>query len=121
MADGASERSRMTTVDIPLIIRGQIIETDLLQFAGRADGVAFRAPDLTRHLAKLPTSAQSLKDLYQVSLDDIIDFMAEVAARLDFDSNAHLKAAFDLSVRTSNLTHSILEQVYRSFATGFTR
>ena len=121
MADGASERNRMSTVDIPLIIRGQIIETDMEQFNARADGVAFRAPDLTKHLAKLPTSAQSLGDLYAIGLDNIIDFMAEVAARLDFDTNAHLKAAYDLSSRTSNLTPAILERVYRNFATGFTR
>jgi hypothetical protein len=44
MADGASERNRMNTVDIPLIIRGQIIETDMQRFEARADGVAFRAP-----------------------------------------------------------------------------
>jgi hypothetical protein len=121
MADGASERNRMNTVDIPLIIRGQVIETDLQRFEARTDGVAFRAPDLTKHLAKLPTSAQSLRDLYAISLDNIIDFMAEVAARLDFDTNPHLKAAFELSSQTSNLTNSILEQVYRNFAKTFTR
>jgi len=121
MADGASERNRMTTLDIPLIIRGQVIETDMLRFEGRGDGVDFRAPDLTRHLAKLPTSAQSLMDLYQISLDEIIDFMAEVAARLDFDTNPHLKAAFELSSHTSNLTPSILERVYRNFAASWTR
>ena len=119
MADGASERNRMSTVDIPLIIRGQIIETDLQRFDARADGVAFRAPDLTKHLAKLPTSALSLRDLYAISLDDIIDFMADVAARLDFDTNPHLKGAFELSSQTSNLTPSILERVYRNFATSF--
>jgi len=121
MADGASERNRMTTLDIPLIVRGQVIETDMQLFEGRSGGVNFRAPDLTRHLAKLPTSAQSLADLYEISLDEIIDFMAEVAARLDFDTNPHLKAAFELSSQTSNLTPSILERVYRNFATSWTR
>jgi hypothetical protein len=121
MADGASERNRMSTVDIPLIIRGQIIETDMQRFDARSGGVDFRAPDLTKHLAKLPTSAQSLRDLYQISLDDIIDFMAEVAARLDFDANPHLRAAFELSASFSNLTPSILERVYRNFAASFTR
>jgi len=121
MADDASERNHMNTVDIPLIIRGQIIETDMQRFGARSGGVDFRAPDLTKHLAKLPTSAQSLTDLYQISLDEIIDFMAEVAARLDFDTNAHLRAAFELSSSTSNLTPSILEQVYRNFAKSFTR
>ncbi len=121
MADGAGERARMTTVDIPLIIRGQIIETDMQRFAGRGGGVEFRAPDLMKHLSKLPASAQSLGDLYRISLDEIIDFVAEVAARLDFDTNPHLKAAFELTSQSSNLTPSILERVYRNFATSWTR
>jgi hypothetical protein len=36
MADGASERNRMSTVDIPPIIRGQIIETHPQRFDARA-------------------------------------------------------------------------------------
>jgi hypothetical protein len=121
MADGANERNRMSTVDIPLIIRGQIIETDMLRFDARGGGVVFRAPDLTKHLSKLPTSAQSLKDLYQITLDEIIDFMAEVAARLNFETNDHLKAAFELSSGFSNLTPSILGRVYGNFASHYTR
>ena len=121
MADGANERNRMSTLDIPLIIRGQVIETDMQRFEGRGGGVDFRAPDLMKHLAKLPASAQSLRDLYQISLDEIIDFMVEVVARLDFDTNPHLKAAFELSSQTSNLTPSILERVYRNFAASWTR
>jgi hypothetical protein len=111
----------MSTVDIPLIVRGQVIETDMQRFEGRGGGVDFRAPDLTKFLSKLRVSPQSLTDLYQLSLDDIIDFVAEVAARLDLDTNAHLNAAFELNSRTSNLTSPILEQVYRNFATSFTR
>jgi hypothetical protein len=121
MADGARERNPMSTVDIPLIIRGQVIETDMERFGARAGGVDFRAPDLTKYLSKLPAAPQSLTDLYRISLDEIIDFMAEVGARLDFETNTHLKAAFELSSRTSNLTPSILEHVYRNFATNFTR
>ena len=121
MADGAGDRNQMTTMDIPLIIRGQIIETDMLRFDARGGGVDFRAPDLTKHLSKLPASPQSLTDLYQLSLDEIIDFMAEVSAKLNFDTNVHLRAAFELSSQTSNLTPSILEQVYRNFATSFDR
>ena len=121
MADGANERNRMSTLDIPLIIRGQVIETDMQRFEGRGGGVDFRAPDLMKHLAKLPTSAQSLGDLYRISLDEIIDFMAEVGARLDLDTNLHLQAAFELSSHTSGMTASILETQYRNFAKTFTR
>lgn len=111
----------MTTIDIPLIVRGKIIESDMVSFPARTGGVEFRAPDLTRHLSKLPTSAQSMRDLYDISLDDIIDFMVELGERMDFDSNVHLQRAFELSSQSSNLTPSILIEVYRRFSKTFTR
>lgn len=111
----------MNTIDIPLIIRGKIIESDMVTFPARAGGVQFRAPDLTKHLSKMPTSAQSLRDLYKISIDDIIDFMVELGERMDFDSNVHLQRAFELSSKSSNLAPSILIEVYRRFSKTFTR
>lgn len=111
----------MTTVDVPLIIRGQIIESDLKSFSARAGDVDFRAPDLSVHLSNLPASAQSLRDLYELSLDEIIDFMTEVGARLDIDVNPHLRAAFELSSLTSGIARPVLEAVYRNTPKTFTR
>lgn len=111
----------MTTLDVPLIIRGQIIESDMQDFSARSGGINFRSPDIKAHLGKLPTSAHTLRDLYSISLDEIIDFMVEVGARLDLATNPHMAAAFEASVQTSGLPRSILEATYASMPRTFTR
>ncbi len=111
----------MTTVDVPLIVRGKVVDSDLESYGARAGGVSFRAPDLTKHLSKLPTQAHSLGDLYALSLDEIIDFMAQVGAALDLDSNAHLRTAFELSAVTSGMSRTILEALYRALPQSFGR
>lgn len=111
----------MTTLDVPLIIRGQIIETDMQSFNARAGNINFRSPDIKAHLSKLPTSAHSLHDLYKVSLDEIIDFMVEVGSRLDLATNPYIAAAFEVSVQTSGLARPILESLYGNMPKTFTR
>ena len=122
MADFASERPvTAEAVTIPLIVRGKLVEADLQSFGARAGGISFQAPDVSKHLSKLPANAQSLKDLYALSLDEIIDFMAQVGAALDLDSNAHLRSAFELSAVTSGMSRSILETLYRGLPRSFDR
>ena len=111
----------MTTVDVPLIIRGQIIESDMISFNARAGAVDFRAPDLAVHMSKMPVQAHALRDLYNLTLDEIIDFMTEVGARLDLDENDHLRAAFEMSSHTSGIARPILESLYRNTPRVFTR
>lgn len=122
MADFASERPVSTeTITIPLIVRGKVIESDLLSFGARAGGISFQAPDASKHLSKLPANAQSLNDLYRLSLDEIIDFMAKVGAALDLETNTHLRAAFELSAVTSGMSRSILESLYRGLPLSFSK
>lgn len=111
----------MTTIDVPLIIRGQIIDSDMKSFNARAGAVDFRAPDLFAHMAKIPVQAHALRDLYSLTLDEIIDFMAMVGARLDLDTNEHLAAAFEMSSHTSGIARPILEALYRNTPKVFTR
>ena len=98
---------------VPLIIRGQVIEDDCIPFGGRRGGVKFQAPDLGKHLKHLCLSAPSkMGDLYDISLDDIIDYLVELGGRLDFAKNPYLREAFELSSFTSGLSDSILRYQY---------
>jgi len=59
---------------VPLIIRGEIIEDADVEHGGRRGGVSFRAPDVAKHIAKLPLRTPSkMADLYTLSFDDILD------------------------------------------------
>ncbi len=106
---------------VPLIVRGEVIESDLCPHKMRSTGGQFLAPNLGRHLDKLTTNAASLRDLYSVSIDDIIDFLADVGASLSLDHNRHLRTAFEMSLSASELPESILEESYENLPKTFER
>jgi hypothetical protein len=105
---------------VPLIVRGEVIESDLHRFplrgggGGQAGGAAqfFLAPDPSLYVARLPTTAASLRDLHATPIDEIIDLVADLGAALDFDHNSHLQSAFAMSLRASGLPRTILESAY---------
>jgi hypothetical protein len=110
-----------TQFKVPLIIRGRIIEGDDLTFSGRRGEIGFSTPDVVKHLSELPTSGRSMRDLYDITLDDIIAFMAEVGKALDFEKNPWLAEAYELSCITSGLPRSILARVYSDLPDQYKR
>jgi len=107
--------------NVPLIIRGKIIEGDDATFWGRHGTIRFTSPEATKHLLQLPTTAQAMNDLYEISMDDIIEFMHEVGKALDFEKNVYLHEAFRLSCLTSGLPRSILGRVYENLHETYKR
>jgi hypothetical protein len=55
-----------------------------------------------------------LEDLYTLTFEDIVAYLAELGERLDLDTNRHWREAFEVSCHASNLSRSVLEAVYRS-------
>lgn len=111
-----------TQFRVPLIIRGQIIDDAAVEHGGRRGGVGFRAPDIGQHIGKLLLrSPSAMADLYTISLDDILDFLEQLGARLSFDSNPHVREAFRLSCLTSGLSESILRYHFAHMGAFFAR
>lgn len=105
----------MDTINVPFIIRGEIIEDYEKEYGGRHGGLRFITPDINKYLGRVVNDDPlSLRDLYSISLDDIIDFLAELGRRLDLDANSYWREAFEVSCLASNLSRSVLENVYRS-------
>lgn len=103
----------MTTFTVPLIIRGEVIESSDVSYGGRRGGVSFTAPDTARHAARLSLSTPSkMQDLYSISLEQIIDFLVDLGRHLHFADNLHMQQAFELSRLTSGLSESILRFHY---------
>ena len=74
----------MTTTIVPLIVRGKIIEQDLVTFEGRRGVMTFSTPDVNKYLGSIVLSNPlDMRDLYAISLDDIITFLVSKGARLD--------------------------------------
>lgn len=112
----------MTDFRVPLVIRGEIIDEPEVEYGGRNPETRFRGPDVARHVARLPLSPPSaLADLYEISFDEILDYLEELGRRLEFRSNSHLQEALELTSRTSGLGPAILRSVYEKLGNVFNR
>ena len=76
----------------PIIIRGEVIETDLIEYPGRGDIISFDAPDPKKFVDRLPLpSPGDMLDLYDLSFDDILDYLEELGSCLNINTNEHLQ------------------------------
>jgi hypothetical protein len=100
-------------VIVPLIIRGEVIQTELITFSGRHGGVTFSTPDVRRFAHRLPLSNPSdLRDYYDISLDEILDFLEALGQRLEFRKNPYMQECLELSIGASGLTEPILRNMF---------
>jgi hypothetical protein len=112
----------ITRYHVPLIIRGRVIEDREVTHGGRRGGVCFTTPDIRKHIGQLALASPSaLADLYSISFDDILDYLAELGERLDYAQNPHLQQAFELSCETSGLGADILRGTYENLGRVFNR
>lgn len=107
-------------VEVPLVIRGQVITDDKVVYETRRGGRAFGTPDVTRYIDKLTLRTPSeLSDLYEISFDETLDYLHQLGKQLSLDENQWLQDAFELSCQTSGLPASVIENIYRSFTARF--
>ena len=112
----------MATVDVPIVVRGSLIEGDWTDFGGRSAGVEFRAPDPRLHVDALPLATpMAMADLYDVSFADIVDYLHELGPRLDPETNPFIQQAYEIGLQTSGLTPSVLRQNFRALPVWFDR
>jgi hypothetical protein len=108
--------------NVPLIIRGKVIEGDDLTFGGRRGSVSFTAPDVSKYSDQLTLGGPSMMaDLYTLGLEEIMDYLVELGQQLDFSRNPYLQQAFELSCATSGLSESILRYHYTRAPRMFSR
>jgi hypothetical protein len=112
-----------TVVDIPMLIRGRVIEPgdDSVEFGGRV-GARFRTPDPRRYAAQLVLpNPDDLHDLAETPVDEIIDLLAELGDRLALDRNPLMQTAFELALEAGELTEPVLRPVFEEFPRWFER
>jgi hypothetical protein len=112
----------MKEVFIPLIIRGRLIESDPIAFETRRGELTLRTPDVKRHLQQLVLrNPAELRDLYGLSLNDIIDYFVALGPRLDSKVNPHIEQAMVMARDTTNQSAAMLAHLYQSMTRIFTR
>ena len=95
------------------VIRGKVIETDLIEFGGRNGDLKFLAPNPATLARVLPLGAPSrLRDLAAVSVDEILEYLADLGQALTFEKNVHLQEALELTIHTAPTTPPLLINQY---------
>lgn len=103
----------MADFTIPAFIRGELVTDNLVEFGGRGGDATFLSPDPMTILDRLPLKDPGkMADLYELSLEEIIDFLAEVGKRLELSSNPLLQEALENSCLVSDMTRPLLESAY---------
>jgi hypothetical protein len=112
-------------MNIPIahtVIRGEVIDSDLIEYPGRGDVMTFMAPDPRKLVDRLPlASPGQLADLYDLSFDDILDYLEELGARLDVNTNEHMQQARELTYDATPLPQALIDFGYSGFSTFFER
>jgi Acyl-CoA reductase (LuxC) len=125
IADTENERSSTNGSDsdipvMPMIIRGEVIEDELVEFQGRGDSMTFAAPDPRKFLDRIPlASPAALADLYELSFAEILDYLAELGERLDPTRNEHMQWARELTYAPSPQTKPLIDNNFRAVSSFF--
>ncbi|MFX1285705.1 MAG: acyl-CoA reductase [Promethearchaeota archaeon] len=100
---------------VPIITRGTIIDDYTLTFGGRYGSARFVIPDPQKFLSKIVLKNPSrLKDLYDLSIEEILEFMDDLGQRMVLKENRFLQEAFLLNCEASGLTKSVLLTTYQA-------
>ncbi len=100
---------------VPIVARGQLIEDYTKEYGGRYGSAKFVTPDVSKYLDKIVLKNPSrMKELYNLSIDDILDFMDDLGKRLVLEENEYLQECFELACEASGLTPSVLLTTYKA-------
>jgi len=70
-------------ITAPAFIRGALVTDHLIAFGGRGGEAEFLAPDPMTIVERLPLRDPSaLRDLYTLTFDEIVDYLAELGKSL---------------------------------------
>lgn len=119
----ATRPSDVSIVEIPLLIRGRVIEPgeDGVEFGGRV-GARFRTPDARRYASQLVLAdAGQLSDLQDTPLEEIIRFLSELGRRLRLQDNPLMQAALELALDAGELTEPLIRPMFEHLPNWFER
>jgi hypothetical protein len=107
---------------VPLFLRGEVITDDLVSFGTRSGATEFQAPDMARHVHRLPLpSPLAMTDLHELPFDEILDVLEALGKALDFDTNTHLQEAYEAALVANALPPDMLKNSYQILPPLFSR
>lgn len=112
----------MSAFNIPLFIRGQVIEQDWVRFGGRGGSAPFSAPDPQKYVDRLPLDSPiDLRDLQAVPFEEILDLLVELGQALAFETNPYVQQAYAAALEAAPYPESMLKGSYIGLPFYFSR
>jgi hypothetical protein len=104
-------------LSVPLIIRGNIFDDDYVEFCGRRGDIVLRTPDVHRYVDQIVLrDSSALRDLYELDLNEILEFLDTLGSRLSPRTNPHMRRALEASIAVSGQSPEILALMYETQA-----
>ena len=113
-SNNSTARGSDQATPAPFFVRGKLITATATRHRSRDLGVDFVTPQLD--LDALITLRTEPGPLFDVKLNDILDFLAETGARMRLDRAGYLREAVDRISATNVLPRSAIEQNVRMAA-----
>lgn len=102
-------------------IRGEVVTSNLINFGGRDGQASFQSPDPDTIIDRLPLhDLTALKPLYDLSFDDIVDYLVELGHSMELSKNEFLQESLEYSYAMSDMTPPLLQRQYRALPMLFT-
>ncbi len=92
-------------------VRGRLVSGDAVKHRSRDLGVDFVTPAID--LDALVAQRSELPPLLDVPLTEIVDFLVEAGQRMNLDTNPHLQAALEHTVKVNPLPRRVVENLFR--------
>ncbi len=106
---------KLSDYEIPIVARGKLIKNYTQEYGGRYGSAKFITPDANKYLDQIVLKNPSrLKELYNLSIDEILDYMDDLGKRLVLEENEYLQECFQLACEASGLTPSVLYTTYKA-------
>jgi hypothetical protein len=104
------------------VLRGKVIDTDLIEFGGRGGDLSFLAPDPLKIASQIPlASPRLMEDLYELSFEQILDYLEDLGSRLDVRKNRYMLEAREHSYATAPTTKPIMDAFFEHMEPMFDR
>lgn len=105
-----------------MYIRGEYVEDHLITFGGRHDDAGFLAPDPKRYADRIPLrSPSAMSDLYELSVDDVLDYLDKLGRKLHYSNNDYMNQARLASHAASPLSVPLVDRAYDNIPNMFQR
>jgi hypothetical protein len=105
-----------------MVVRGKVIIDNLIEVNGRGGDLTFLTPDVHKYVDIMPLGDPGrLAELYTISFEDIVDYLARLGEHLHVENNDHLRRARELSYLTAPTTSPLVDVAFGSLWRPFER